>query len=220
MQKAGLPPSSGVPAGIGSSLAVVHPSTPGGGSALVTASHPTFIRTASRPPHGAAAGQATTTSRAATPPGGTPRPTIPRPGASRVSTPAPVGTPVTAPIISASVTPLPAPVRATVSATTLPATSTGPPARPAHPLPARPVGAPIDPSPARGVKRERDDSGALHKQDALQSQSLIGSSTVNGTGGVRPGMPGAKPRPVKKQRMDSHGLAREMPIQQPTPQGV
>ncbi|KAN0138934.1 hypothetical protein V8E53_003322 [Lactarius tabidus] len=85
----------------------------------------------------------------------------------------------------------------------------------------------------RGVKREFDDSSVA--QPHTQGP---GGTAVNGAGaGVTPtsvqvqrpgaakaGVPGARPRPVKKQRIDMQGQARDMhplpPMQQPTPQGV
>ncbi|KAH8981566.1 hypothetical protein EDB86DRAFT_3066613 [Lactarius hatsudake] len=84
----------------------------------------------------------------------------------------------------------------------------------------------------RGVKREFDDSSV-----AQPNTQGPGVTAVNGSGGVTPtsvqvqrpgaakaGVPGARPRPVKKQRVDVQGQARDIhplpPMQQPTPQGV
>ncbi|OCH94866.1 hypothetical protein OBBRIDRAFT_843719 [Obba rivulosa] len=69
----------------------------------------------------------------------------------------------------------------------------------------------------RGVKREREPDG-LHVNGTQQH-------VPNGNGAVRPvsvvnakaGSGGVRPRPIKKQRQDLQGNAREMPVQQPTP---
>ncbi|EIN04940.1 hypothetical protein PUNSTDRAFT_146218 [Punctularia strigosozonata HHB-11173 SS5] len=100
--------------------------------------------------------------------------------------------------------------------------------RHAHPLPARPastqpgtprLGAAMAVDSAtlkRGTKRELDDGANGHVPGTPHN----GAVTVMPILGAKAGVPGARPRPIKKQRMDMQGQAREMPIQQPTPQGV
>ncbi|KAL4062747.1 hypothetical protein V8B97DRAFT_2106292 [Scleroderma yunnanense] len=63
----------------------------------------------------------------------------------------------------------------------------------------------------RGKKRELDDSIV---PPAANPASPV---AMSGTVGARPGAGTARPRPVKKQRIDIQG-SREMPVQQPTPQ--
>ncbi|KAF8656267.1 hypothetical protein AX16_002703 [Volvariella volvacea WC 439] len=90
-------------------------------------------------------------------------------------------------------------------------------------------------TPQRGTKREREDSAAALGANVNGPPVVNGYTNGNavphhGTDGatspivnVRAGVPGVRPRPVKKQRVDMHGQARDMaaPIQQqPTPQGV
>lgn len=219
MQKTGVAPIPGVIAGQATSPTVGRPFTPGIGSVPATTPRPTLVGTSNRPTQVASTAQPSSTSRAVTPSGGTPRSVVPRPGTSRAATPAPTTSSAMAPTAGAN-TALPPAARPAASGPLLSTTSSGLPARPSHPLPARPVGAPVESSPARGVKRERDDSAAPPRPEVLQPQQHVGSPAINGLGSVRPGIPGAKPRPIKKQRMDSHGLAREIPVQQPTPQGV
>jgi len=219
MQKVGVAPTPGVIAGQAPSPAVGRPFTPGIGPVLTTTPRPALAGTGNRPAQAASTTQPSTMSRAATPSAGTPRSAVPRPGASRAGTPAPMTSSTTAPAAGANAA-LPPPTRPAASNPPLSTTSTGLPARPSHPLPARPVGAPVEPSPVRGIKREREDSAAPPRPEVHQPQQQVDSPAINGLGNVRPGAPGAKPRPIKKQRMDSHGLAREIPIQQPTPQGV
>ncbi|KAK7050937.1 hypothetical protein VNI00_005049 [Paramarasmius palmivorus] len=101
--------------------------------------------------------------------------------------------------------------------------------------------------PPRGKKREHDDSVPIPGQSSygLPAPQQSQPSSVNGsygaTNGVsqhqqppvqQPGKPiigaragnnGVRPRPIKKQRMDAQGVARDAtapPVQQPTPQGV
>ncbi|KAH9972760.1 hypothetical protein BGW80DRAFT_1312367 [Lactifluus volemus] len=105
-------------------------------------------------------------------------------------------------------------------------TPTHPPAQP--PRTSTPVPAP------RGVKREFDDNAVTQPNtqgpgpDPPQV-SGVGSLAASLTQGQKPGaakagVPGARPRPVKKQRVDVQGQARDIhplpPMQQPTPQGV
>ncbi|KAI0249809.1 hypothetical protein BJV78DRAFT_627979 [Lactifluus subvellereus] len=97
-------------------------------------------------------------------------------------------------------------------------TPTQPPAQP--PRTSTPVPVP------RGIKREFDDSAVTQPNTQGPGPD---SATVNSSGSVTPGatkagVPGARPRPVKKQRVDAQGQARDIqplpPMQQPTPQGV
>ncbi|KAG2149096.1 uncharacterized protein EDB93DRAFT_1240421 [Suillus bovinus] len=67
----------------------------------------------------------------------------------------------------------------------------------------------------RGKKRELEDGPALPP-----NPSVNGTSMPIGVAGVRAGSNGVRPRPVKRPRMDIQGQAREMPMQQPTPQGA
>ncbi|KDQ59198.1 hypothetical protein JAAARDRAFT_33930 [Jaapia argillacea MUCL 33604] len=83
----------------------------------------------------------------------------------------------------------------------------------------------------RGKKRERDESSTpvVHSNQPHPGSgvpSLQNGTTVNGTGhnakpivSARAGVPGARPRPIKRQRME-HGQSNQVPVQQPTPQGV
>ncbi|KAI0297310.1 hypothetical protein B0F90DRAFT_922131 [Multifurca ochricompacta] len=112
------------------------------------------------------------------------------------------------------------------------------------PLPSTPAAAPTPTQPptqpprmstpvpvSRGVKRDFEDSAV--PQPNTQGPGIVavggGGSTptsaqVQRPGATKAGVPGARPRPVKKQRVDIQGQAREMhplpPMQQPTPQGV
>jgi len=119
----------------------------------------------------------------------------PRPGVSAVRTATPVtnGTPHSASVVS-SAPPRPAPTPKVAAAPT--------------PAPTTPGTDPF--LIKRGKKRDRDDG-------------VVGpaNSQGPGKGSGKAGMPGARPRPMKKQRTDGPGRAREiMPVQQPTPQGV
>ncbi|KAG0695601.1 hypothetical protein DFH29DRAFT_879931 [Suillus ampliporus] len=67
----------------------------------------------------------------------------------------------------------------------------------------------------RGKKRELEDSAA-----PPPTPSTNGGNLPVGVVGVRAGSNGVRPRPVKRPRMDIQGQAREMPMQQPTPQGA
>jgi hypothetical protein len=115
------------------------------------------------------------------------------------------------------------------------------------------MGTPMDVDPQslhRGKKREREDgmNGVVHANPnafATANGAGVNGGYANGTGPtatnmvppqhqqqqpIRPGVVNAKagtgnihPRPVKKQRMDVQGQARDVtgPVQQqPTPQGV
>ncbi|TFK47744.1 hypothetical protein OE88DRAFT_1810855 [Heliocybe sulcata] len=94
------------------------------------------------------------------------------------------------------------------------------PSAPPRPAPTPKVAAAPTPAPStpgtdpfiikRGKKREHEDS-------------VVGpaNSQGPGKGSGKTGLPGVRPRPVKKQRTDGAGQARElMPVQQRTPQGV
>ncbi|THH21255.1 hypothetical protein EW146_g241 [Bondarzewia mesenterica] len=83
----------------------------------------------------------------------------------------------------------------------------------------------------RGVKRDHEDS--VSQANTQGPGPVINGGGHTRTGGVpmpsaatpvgsKPGVAGARPRPVKKQRVDIQGQARAVhpPIQQPTPQGV
>lgn len=70
----------------------------------------------------------------------------------------------------------------------------------------------------RGKKRDHDE--ATEQQPHQQGpavQNLNQNGIVPKTGVVKAGV---RPRPMKKQRMDLAGQARDIPVQQPTPQGV
>ncbi|KZV68171.1 hypothetical protein PENSPDRAFT_687446 [Peniophora sp. CONT] len=97
----------------------------------------------------------------------------------------------------------------------------GTPATPATAAPPPPLPAPK----TAGIKRERDvDSLPSRPQPngAPPGPGMV--QTPNGAGmGGRAGVDGVRPRPKKKQRLDSQGHARDMQfaaVQQPTPQGV
>ncbi|KAG1775861.1 hypothetical protein EV702DRAFT_1233252 [Suillus placidus] len=67
----------------------------------------------------------------------------------------------------------------------------------------------------RGKKRELEDGPTLPP-----NPSVNGANMSIAVAGVRAGSNGVRPRPVKRPRMDIQGQAREMPMQQPTPQGA
>ncbi|KAG1729633.1 uncharacterized protein EDB91DRAFT_1311061 [Suillus paluster] len=71
------------------------------------------------------------------------------------------------------------------------------------------------PGAMRGKKRELEDGAA-----PPSTSSTNGGNLSVGVVGVRAGSNGVRPRPVKRPRMDIQGQAREMPMQQPTPQGA
>ncbi|KAI5998870.1 hypothetical protein EDD15DRAFT_215219 [Pisolithus albus] len=71
------------------------------------------------------------------------------------------------------------------------------------------------PSAVRGKKRELEDGAA---QPAAATADFTGPTAPLGVVGARPGTGTARPRPIKKQRTDIQGHARELLVQQPTPQ--
>ncbi|KAF9449524.1 hypothetical protein P691DRAFT_667328 [Macrolepiota fuliginosa MF-IS2] len=85
---------------------------------------------------------------------------------------------------------------------------------------------PTSADPSRGKKRERDDpSAGATPLNGIPSDSYANTNgVVNGMSKInaKAGVVGVRPRPVKKQRMDVQGQARDVsaPVQQPTPQGV
>ncbi|KIP10988.1 hypothetical protein PHLGIDRAFT_28135 [Phlebiopsis gigantea 11061_1 CR5-6] len=91
------------------------------------------------------------------------------------------------------------------------------------PAPTPGTGAPVDGT--RGLKREREDSvGQIN--GGSQGQGQLPGVTVVTNGRSKPppammnakaGNAGVRPRPIKKQRVDVQGQAREIPVQQPTP---
>ncbi|KAG7451201.1 uncharacterized protein BT62DRAFT_926853 [Guyanagaster necrorhizus] len=92
-----------------------------------------------------------------------------------------------------------------------------------HPLSAPPVSASslaAQQQVPRGKKRERDDSVSNSNKGAPpqpQPSNIPPKAIIN----AKAGIPGARPRPIKKQRMDIQGQSRDTgPMQQPTPQGV
>ncbi|KAL0568798.1 hypothetical protein V5O48_013181 [Marasmius crinis-equi] len=116
--------------------------------------------------------------------------------------------------------------------TATPTTATAPHPLSAPPLSAGSIGTGIPGAQGqqlpRGKKRELEEStyGATQQQPKHMNGHLNGvsqqpSATLTG---VRAGNNGVRPRPIKKQRMDAPGHAREPPsappVQQPTPQGV
>ncbi|KAL1747106.1 hypothetical protein HDZ31DRAFT_80688 [Schizophyllum fasciatum] len=138
---------------------------------------------------------------------GTPRPGLQsRPSVAKL--PPPVNTRVGTPRAGT-------PLRSAVSAATPAPMSAHPPGR----TPAQQAGGH---PPPRGLKRERDDAPPtpVTANGHTTPQANGGGGPMKGSG--RAGVPGARPRPVKKQRVDSQGIARDAsaPIQQPTPQGV
>ncbi|KIM39802.1 hypothetical protein M413DRAFT_19587 [Hebeloma cylindrosporum] len=162
--------------------------------------------------------------------GGVPKSTVPRPG-SAVPRP---GSTTTAAVVKPGGVPLPG---------SKPQQVQGTPTRTGTPMD-------VDPSFHRGKKREREDAplvnGLVHTNpNPYATANGTGGANggyTNGHGVVaatnvvheqqqqlKPGVMNAKagtgnirPRPVKKQRMDMQGQARDVtaPVQQPTPQGV
>ncbi|KAJ7650206.1 hypothetical protein FB45DRAFT_887266 [Roridomyces roridus] len=153
------------------------------------------------------AGSPAPTSASATGPGtprqsvGTPRPSVgtPRPGSTRPSLP-PVVVPTHAPQRTGTGTPTSAHPRTTTP----------------HPLSATPLSAGGE----RGIKREREREGPVAPANGQNGVQTSAPTPV--IAAARAGIPGARPRPVKKQRLDMQGQARDMSAiqQQPTPQGV
>jgi len=102
----------------------------------------------------------------------------------------------------------------------------------------------VDQVQPRGKKREREEvvgmngvgimngvapqSGVTMGLAVPQAQAPATNGYVNGNGipkmiaNARAGTAGVRPRPIKKQKMDMQGQARDVvvPVQQPTPQGV
>ncbi|KAF8806988.1 hypothetical protein BYT27DRAFT_7101295 [Phlegmacium glaucopus] len=107
----------------------------------------------------------------------------------------------------------------------------------------------VDQVQQRGMKREREDGGVVGMNgvggvngvaphsgihptglSAPPAPALTTNGHVNGNGigpprmaaNAKAGTAGVRPRPIKKQRMDVQGQARDVaaPVQQPTPQGV
>jgi len=75
----------------------------------------------------------------------------------------------------------------------------------------------VDPTVKRGQKRELEDSVSVPPGQQSAPQKSIAAAIV----GAKAGVNGVRPRPLKKQRMDLQGQARDMSVhQQPTPQGV
>ncbi|KAJ7019921.1 hypothetical protein C8F04DRAFT_1146180 [Mycena alexandri] len=182
--------------------------------------------------HAAQAAAAAAGSPMPTPaPVGTPRPGTgtPRPGEARsrpslapVIVPGRVGTPVRTGTGGAT------PTSAMRMGTGTP-TSAHPRTSTPHPLSAHPVSA--APGPDRPLKREREESNGVGTPVAAAPPMQNGYAGVNGVPPRAPvpviaaskaGIAGARPRPVKKQRVDMQGQARDVTAvqQQPTPQGV
>ncbi|OBZ72587.1 hypothetical protein A0H81_07432 [Grifola frondosa] len=130
----------------------------------------------------------------------TPKPAISRPGVlqqqpARGRTPVGIGTPR--------------------SIATPGGASAASPASHQSPTPmATPVHSGVDPATVkRGQKREREYSA-----DGVQMQAPAHEGVKPALmRGAKAGSAGIRPRPVKKQRMDMNGQAREIPMQQPTP---
>ncbi|KAJ7494779.1 hypothetical protein B0H11DRAFT_918447 [Mycena galericulata] len=156
------------------------------------------------------------------PGGGTPRPAgvgTPRPGSARPTLP-----------------PVVVPGRGgTPQRTTGTPTSAHPRTGTPHPLSAAPLSAGGE----RGIKREREEGhtangaggpgpgqngqvGPPPMQQQNGVQNAVPRAPVPVIAAARAGIPGARPRPVKKQRVDMQGQARDVSAvqQQPTPQGV
>ncbi|KAF7374852.1 hypothetical protein MSAN_00371200 [Mycena sanguinolenta] len=159
---------------------------------------------------------------------GTPRPAAagtPRASSTAAATPRPVGTPTASarPSLPPVVVPqqrVGTPVRTAGTGTP---TSAHP--RTPHPLSAAPLSA--------GVKREREDTphaGTPTNTTNTAGMNAMATNTANANGARPPvpaisaakaGIAGARPRPLKKQRTDIQGHARDVTVQQqPTPQGV
>ncbi|KAF8917465.1 hypothetical protein CPB85DRAFT_1374250 [Mucidula mucida] len=92
-----------------------------------------------------------------------------------------------------------------------------------HPLSAPPVSASSLQLPVRVKKRERDEAPSTSAPTpAPQTPTLVSPQIPKAIVGAKAGMAGIRPRPLKKQKLDVQGQARDstVPIQQPTPQGV
>ncbi|KAJ7104101.1 hypothetical protein B0H15DRAFT_959436 [Mycena belliarum] len=92
----------------------------------------------------------------------------------------------------------------------------------AHPFSAQPLSAGGE----RGTKRERETDGPGGGGGGggtqMQNVQMNGAprTPVPVMTASKAGIPGVRPRPLKKQRMDMQGQARDVVQQQPTPQGV
>jgi hypothetical protein len=86
----------------------------------------------------------------------------------------------------------------------------------ATPRPAVPPPGTTTPMPSvmRGQKRELEDVTLQSPTPTTHS-----ANTPIGVVGARAGVGAARPRPVKKQRVDIQGQSRDVLMQQPTPQG-
>ncbi|KAJ3476135.1 hypothetical protein NLI96_g11374 [Meripilus lineatus] len=128
----------------------------------------------------------------------------------RSRTPAAVGTPRSASTPTVSQHPPPSTVSTSASAPSqLHQVSTPAPT---------PNAGPDMPPPKKSLKRDRED--ATSGPHSIMNGTASSPTVVNGNlkpHAAKPGANGIRLRPVKKQRMDSQGQAREMPIQQPTP---
>ncbi|GJE85678.1 hypothetical protein PsYK624_017570 [Phanerochaete sordida] len=180
---------SGVPLGVGAPAG--HPATPGANAVpAATPSVNTPGRTATpRPGLVSSQSHAQPVQRVQTPVGvGTPRPTT----TAAATNSAPPQT-----MSTARHTPIPTPA----------------------PTPGTTASAPVDS--ARGVKREREGSvsGGGQGQAPTPGVTVItnGWAKQPGVVNAKAGSAGVRPRPVKKQRVDVQGQAREIPMQQPTP---
>ncbi|KAH9939519.1 hypothetical protein B0H21DRAFT_36849 [Amylocystis lapponica] len=149
----------------------------------------------------------TGTGASAKPPPGS----IANPSQPRGRTPVGIGTPQSLP------TPGPGP---NVPAAHPPAAATAPIR---HAPVQAPSATPAGSEPKRGQKREREHSADGHMNGIVPAQGQVYAQTGN-TGpkavmvvNAKAGTAGVRPRPLKKQRMDTKGQAREMPVQQPTP---
>ncbi|KAF9042666.1 hypothetical protein BDZ89DRAFT_1059882 [Hymenopellis radicata] len=92
-----------------------------------------------------------------------------------------------------------------------------------HPLSAPPVSASSLQLPMRVKKRDRDEAPSTSAPTpAPQTPTLVSPQIPKAIVGAKAGMAGVRPRPLKKQKLDVQGQARDstVPIQQPTPQGV
>ncbi|KIK63026.1 hypothetical protein GYMLUDRAFT_95679 [Collybiopsis luxurians FD-317 M1] len=204
---ASTPIQAPVPTSATSSLFPLSAPTPARPSAVSSTPRPTGPSTPTPRPHPAAA---TTAAPIAT------RPSSTKPGLPPVQIPPP-GVRVSTPLRTATPTgphPLSAPP---LSASTI-----------APPIPA-PNTVPLTP---RGKKRERDE---VQLPPGSGNGSMAASVNINGTTAAvstatntslppqaiinaRAGTNGVRPRPIKKQRMDSQGVGRDTaPVQQHTP---
>ncbi|KAF8626997.1 hypothetical protein AX15_004581 [Amanita polypyramis BW_CC] len=128
-----------------------------------------------------------------------PKSTVPRPGSTKPST---AGGQTVAPAAMKSGSSVP------ISGTT----NAGAPLR---------SGTPMQVDQQRGIKREREENMANGTTGSGHGLVSAGTpTTIIDTG--KAGITGVRPRPIKKQRMDMQGQARDVvsPVQQPTPQGV